>query len=115
MPLNSDAGAGLFAATSGACTVVDSGTCFRSPNYPSNYGRYENCRITVTAHEPVTLSVVFFSTYTSTHRLTVAGVQYSRTSGPDGVQVAAGATITFTSDSSYTSSGFEVCGASSHH
>ena len=96
--------------------MVDNATCFRSPNYPSNYGPNEDCSITVTAHEQVTLSVVAFSTYNSNDRLTVAGVQYSGTSssGPDGVQVAAGATITFTSNNAQTlSSGFEVCGASS--
>ena len=109
------AGSGLFAVTSGACTVAAGATCFRSPNYPSNYSDYESC--TITASEAVTLSVAAFSVEAETScgfdSLTVNGVQYCSTLGPDGVQVAAGATITFTSDDAITSTGFEICGAHS--
>ena len=91
--------------------VADDATCFRSPNYPSYYDNNGACTITVAAHEQVTLSVTSFSTEAGYDFLTVAGVQYSGTSGPAGVEVAAGATIAFTSDGSVTGSGFEVCGA----
>jgi hypothetical protein len=104
------AAGGLFEIASGACTVASSATCFRSPNYPSDYAINQQC--TITAREQVTLSVVVFSTETGYDNLTVNGVQYSGTSGPGGVQVVAGATITFTSDGLMASSGFEVCGAS---
>jgi hypothetical protein len=97
---------------SGLCTVASDAMCFRSPNYPSDYNNNDNCAITVTAHEQVTLSVVAFNTESGWDRLTVSGVQYEGSSGPDGVQVAAGASITFTSDWAQTRSGFEVCGAS---
>ena len=107
------AGAGFFTVDSGLCTVASDATCFRSPNYPSNYNDHDICRITVTAHEQVTLSVVAFNT--EWDGLTVAGVWYSGTTGPDGIQVAPGAAIIFTSNDWYTSSGFEVCGACLPH
>jgi hypothetical protein len=101
---------------SGSCTVDDSAMCFRSPNYPSNYSNYESCTITVAASEAVTLSVEAFSVeaapFCGYDSLTVNGNMFCGTSGPDGVQVAAGATIIFTSDDSVTSTGFEICGTS---
>jgi hypothetical protein len=102
-------GAGLFAVESGACTVSNSAMCFRSPNFPSNYDNYQQCTITVGWR--TRLSVTAFSTESSYDPLTVNGMPYSGTSGPDGVWVAAGTTITFTSDGSSTRSGFEICGA----
>jgi hypothetical protein len=94
--------------TSGLCTVASGATCFRSPNYPSNYDINQQCSITVTAHAQVTVSVIAFST--GYDYLTVNFVRYDGTSGPEGVQVAAGSTITFTSDYSEVSSGsFEIC------
>jgi hypothetical protein len=101
------ADAGSFVVSSGYCTVDTNGACFRSPNYPSKYGSYERC--TITAHEAVTLSVTAFDTESGYDVLTVNGVQYSGTTGPGGVQVSAGSTITFTSDGGYEYSGFEIC------
>jgi hypothetical protein len=98
--------------TSGACTVASDATCFHSPNYPSNYGNNQQCTITVTAHAQVTLSVTAFTTESGYDFLTVNGVRYDGTSGPEGVQVAAGSTIFFTTDYSVVRSGFEICGAS---
>jgi hypothetical protein len=98
----------LFVVASGACTVASTATCFRSPNYPSAYGNSQACTITV--NEAVLLSVTAFSTESGYDRLTVNGVQYSGTNGPGGVQVAAGSTITWTSDSSVTRTGFQICG-----
>ena len=100
----------LFVVDSGLCTVDSSAACFRSPNYPSNYGDNQQC--TITAHEAVTLSVTAFSTESCCDALTVNGVQYCGTSGPDGVQVVADSTIAFSSDSVGNRTGFEVCGAS---
>jgi hypothetical protein len=95
----------------GPCTLANSNTCFRSPNYPSNYGIYESC--TITAQVAVTLSVTAFSTEADGCQydyLTVNGNKYCGTTGPGGVQVAAGSTITWTSDVNTGGSGFEVCG-----
>ena len=97
--------------TSGLCTVASDATCFRSPNYPSNYDINQQCIITVAAHEEVTLSVTAFTTELGYDYLTVNGFRYSDTSGPEGVQVAAGSTIDFSSDFSVIRSGFEICGA----
>ena len=102
-------GEGLFAVTSGACTVASDATCFHSPSYPANYSNYQQCTIIV--HEDVTLSVTAFSTELWYDYLTVNGEQYDGTSGPEGVHVAAGSTIYFASDGAVTSSGFEICGA----
>jgi hypothetical protein len=96
----------LFVVDSGPCTVDSTATCFSSPNYQSTYGNLQQCFIT--AHEAVTLSVVAFSTESWYDELIVNGVQYSGTTGPDGVQVAAGSTITWRSHS--TGAGFEICG-----
>ena len=95
---------GLF-TTTGDCSVT--GDCFRSPNYPSHYGDSQSCTITV--HSGGILSVSAFDTEKNYDKLTVNGVVYSGSSGPSGVSVSAGATITWLSDSSSTSSGFEIC------
>jgi hypothetical protein len=102
------AGAGSFVVDSGPCTVDSTAACFRSPNYPSNYANSQLC--TITTHEAVMLSVTAFSTEAGFDRLTVNGVQYSGTTGPDGVHVSAGSTITWTSDGSVRGAGFEICG-----
>jgi len=163
------AGFGLFTVTSGACTTTSDATCFVSPNFPDNYGSNQNCNIHVAASEAVTLSVAAFTTEFCCDPLTVNGVRYRGTEGPDGVQVcvcvcdeprslrtvlsgernpiavlrlrtaipprmgmgigashthlipfrvglvqvAAGETMTFTSDSILSHPGFKICGASS--
>ena len=89
--------------------IDDTATCFRSPNFPSNYGNNENCSITV--RDAVALSVEAFDTESGYDFLMVDGVQYDGTSGPENADVAAGTIITFTSDGSVTRTGFEICGA----
>jgi hypothetical protein len=112
------AGEGLFVVNSGLCTVASDATCFRSPNYPSNYSNNQWCTITVAAHAQITLSVTAFDVeYHSTCAydwLKVngpLGQKYCGTYGPEGVQVAAGYPIYFASDYMATRSGFEICGA----
>ena len=95
---------GVF-STTGDCSVIDD--CFRSPNYPSHYGDSQSCTITV--HSGGILAVNAFNTESRFDKLTVNGVVYSGSSGPSGVSVSAGATITWLSDSSSTRSGFEIC------
>ena len=36
-----------FSVTSGPCTVTEGGACFRSPNYPDDYGSSQECEIAV--------------------------------------------------------------------
>ena len=95
---------------SGACTVTSDATCFRSPNYPSNYGNNQHCNITVAAHEHMMLSVVAFDLEQhpscSWDALTVNGVKYCGTSVPDDVMVAPGGIIAFSSDEVVPMSGF---------
>jgi hypothetical protein len=55
--------------------------------------------------------VTAFSTESGYDKLTVNGVEYSGTTGPGYVQVAAYNAITWTSDFSSTYSGFEICRA----
>jgi hypothetical protein len=94
----------------------------RSPDYPYPYGNFRACTFTV--HAAVTLSVAVFNVEPHPtgscdyDAVTVNGNRYCGTSGPDGVQVAAGATISFTSDDDNWRLGskwyrFEICGASS--
>ena len=111
------AAGGLFEITSGDCTVANSATCFRSPNYTSNYTNrrtllnHNTQQCIITAREDVTLSVEAFNIHQYAY-LTVNGNYYSGTSsGPGGVQVAAGATITITSYYYGSYSGFEICAA----
>jgi hypothetical protein len=102
--------------TYGDCTVASSATCFRSPNYPSNYGIDQLC--VITAREQVTLSVTAGEFNLEENPtcdwdyLGVDGTKYCGATGPEGVQVSAGSNITFTSDASVTFAGFEICGAS---
>ena len=123
---------GAYFTAGGGCTTNSDGTCFYSPNYPSNYGGWASCSITVAAHEAVTLSVVSFDVEAWVHSdygasdesnddyLRVNGIQYYGTAGPDGVEVAAGDAIYFTSgrdyleylDAPHGNSGFAICGAS---
>ena len=49
-----------FTASEGPCTVDSTGTCFRSPNFPSDYDNNQAC--TITALEAMTLSVTEFET-----------------------------------------------------
>ena len=79
--------------TSGACTTTSDATCFVSPNFPDNYGSNQNCNIHVAASEAVTLSVAAFTTEFCCDPLTVNGVRYRGTEGPDGVQVCVRACV----------------------
>jgi len=104
-------GAAVWSAT-GPCTVSEDGSCFRSPNYPNNtYNTNDYCIIT--AEQTAVLRVTEFATEEVYDALTVNGNAYSGFSGPEGEVVLAGATITFSSDESFTLTGFEICAVSS--
>ena len=72
-----------------------------------NYGYYESCYIYVTS--ATTLDVQSFSTESSYDYVTVNSISYSGSYSPDGVAVSAGNYIYFSSDSSISYSGFEIC------
>jgi hypothetical protein len=99
-----------FQVTFGACYTVYGATCFRSPNYPNYYGATQTC--TIRANEAVRLSITYFNTEACCDKLYVNGYPYSGTTGPAGVQVAAGGVMTFSTDGSGEAAGFEICGAS---
>ena len=104
------ADAAIFVA-SAPCAVSADTACFRSPNYPYAYNSSQQC--TIQANQNVQLSVSAFSTEADYDFLTVNGVQYSGDGvnrGPVGVSVAAlTSNITWESDGSVVSTGFEIC------
>eukprot|EP00976_Prorocentrum_cordatum_P116078 1196111-Prorocentrum_minimum.AAC.2 len=95
--------------TDGPCTVYNIGAtfCFRSYNYPADYGNLERCAFQATCD--VVLSVTAFSTEADLDMLSVNGVQYSGTTGPEGVIVRAGLYMTWTTDLTRKDTGFEIC------
>ena len=98
-----------FTVTKGGCLIC-APNCFCSPGYPDAYGRNEDCAIDVDWQG--TLLVEHFETEANGDVLNVNGNEYSGTSSsssPAAVQVAAGTTITFTSDSSSHYNGFKIC------
>ena len=97
----------IFSISSGSCFLSDDGTCFNSPNYPSDYDNYGNCTIGVLGQTQ--LSVTAFSTESGFDRLTVAGIQYEGYVGPGDVLVNIGDSVSWYSDGSVTRSGFKIC------
>jgi len=88
----------------GPCSVL--GDCVQSGNYPEDYGDSERCVIKMP--QPSVISFTTFSTEASYDVLTVNGVGYSGTSSADTAVVAWG-NITWSSDSSVSSGGWELC------
>jgi hypothetical protein len=58
------------------------------------------------------LQVSTFNTESCCDRITVGGTSYSGSSGPSGVSMSAGQTMSWYTDGSVTSSGFTICGTS---
>ena len=79
--------------TTGECSASES--CVSSPNYPANYGNSEAC--TITPQASGTLSVTSFSTESGFDHLTIDGVWYDGTTGPDGVSVSPSTSMSWTS------------------
>ena len=93
-------------ATTGDCVVTDE--CISSPNYPNDYGNSEACTITP-QRSKIVLSVTSFETESCCDYMTIDGVQYQGTSGPDGVVVTPGTSMTWYSDGSISSAGWKIC------
>jgi len=82
------------------------GNCIQSSNHPSNYGNSEECTIQITGGS-ISLSVDGFNTEATWDKLTIGGRPYSGTSGPASGSYTG--TITWSSDSSVTRSGWRLC------
>eukprot|EP00662_Eupelagonemidae_sp_cell21_P057413 gene57413-biopygen20563 len=102
---NPPTAAPAFTST-GSC-VVDS-DCITSSGYPGNYGSRENCDIT--PQRSGALVVESFITESVTwDKLTVAGIPYGGSNGPNGVVVGTTTTMTWVSDGSVEKKGFRIC------
>ena len=100
-----------FSITSGACRAC--GNCFYSPNYLAGSGydndAYHNCDIAVL--QDGWLDVETFDVESYWDDLTIDGVAYDGTVGPQGVQVTTSSSITFYADymNNYNEDGFHIC------
>lgn len=88
---------------SGNCVRGTDG-CVNSPNYPLNYGDSQQCNFTMPAWN---LRVEEFNTEASYDKLTINGLFYAGTVGPDNV-IPTGFLI-WSSDGSETSTGWKIC------
>ena len=102
-----------FSISTGSCTASTTGACFRSPNYPNNYGGDEACTITVSGYGSARATA--FATeanydYVTIHGQTFFGTRSNLGPSGSGIPVATGDTISWKTDSSNMQSGFEICG-----
>jgi hypothetical protein len=107
LPAHPTGVANAFSVSSGSCRTNSDGSCFYSPHYPGYYGNSQTCSITVGAN--TLLDPQAFNTESGYDWLTVNGVQYQGTTGPTGVLVTAGSTISWRTDGSVTRTGFAIC------
>ena len=98
-------GTGSWALTSGSCTI--DGSCVMSPRWPGFYGNNGRCEITVASGGVVTAES--FATESGYDYITLAGVRYEGSSGPQDVSVTAGSVLTWYSDGSQTRAGWRIC------
>ena len=101
--------ASMFEIESGKCTAV--GACFYSPGFPNVYSRHQSCDIAA-LDDGVLIVESFEVEYHATcayDDLTIDGVQFCGTTGPDGVSVTSESNITFSSDGYVVGGGFEIC------
>ena len=93
-----------FTTTRSRCTAE--GACVKSPHYPDDYDRFDDCVIDV--EKDGVLDVEAFDLEDGYDFLTVNGANYTGTNGPDGVAVKAGDEMEFKSDQNGQSSGFNI-------
>jgi hypothetical protein len=98
----------LFVIVTGSsfCHVTANLTCVTDGI--GGHGNAESC--TITAQSDLLLTSAYFSTESGFDYVTVGGVGYSGTTGPDGIPMVAGSTISWASDGSVTAGGFTLCG-----
>ena len=101
-------GSGLgWHVASGPCVKTPDG-CITSDNYPQNYDTNVFCEITVQQPLLGSVSAVAFSSEEDRDKLIINGVEYhGDVRGPQSVTPTA--TITWTSDSGSTTSGWKLC------
>jgi len=96
---------GSWVVTGSGCGVT--GDCVSSNNHPANYGNREECSIQLNGD--VAISVQAFDTESGYDMLTVGGVRYSGTDGPQSGSYSG--VISWSSDVSVTKSGWKLCKA----
>ena len=69
----------------------------------------DNEQCTAVALTALTVTTQTFDTEAGFDSITIGGTVYSGSSGPSGVSMAAGATLTWLSDSSATAAGWTLC------
>ena len=89
---------------SGDC--VSSQNCVTSGNFPSNYGNRERCSVATPAGF---ICATSFHTESGFDKFIVSDTEYDGTSGPQDVPVNAGDVLIWTTDSSVTRKGWEIC------
>ena len=91
------------------------GNCVCSSNYPGDecaatstaegqYSASQSCQVAFVGS--VVLQVHLFDTESCCDKMTVGGIQYKGTAGPDGVSASS---LSFVSDYSVQKSGFKIC------
>ena len=89
------------------CQLTNGGTCVSDG--VGNHANNERC--TVRAIRSLYATATYFQTESCCDRITIGTSQYAGTTGPANVQMAAGATMSWSSDGSVTSGGFIICGS----
>lgn len=89
---------------SGDCTEDSATRCVSSQNYPLDYGNNQACTISLGFPE---IRVVAFNTESTYDKLTVNGIEYAGTAGPNGVTPET--EIVWASDFSAARSGWQIC------
>lgn len=101
-----------FAVSSGPCTTTADGSCFRSPNYPDEYGALEDCEIAVISGAGFARATTF-ATESSYDFVSVDAVEYSGSGGTlasSGVPISDTVAIAWHSDDSEQRGAVEICG-----
>ena len=100
-----------FRVDSGPCELVEGGVCVGRPN---GYSNSEECSITVSGSMTLGACPVFH-TEAGYDMLVVDGREYDATNCPRGVELSRGDQITWISDGSVASDGWEICAATSNN
>lgn len=101
-----------FSVTSGPCTTTADGSCFRSPNFPDEYGALEDCEVAVVSGAGFARATAF-ETESTYDYFSVDEVPYSGSGGTlaaTGVPISDTTTIAWHSDDSDQRGAVEVCG-----
>ncbi|KAK3286714.1 hypothetical protein CYMTET_5744 [Cymbomonas tetramitiformis] len=101
----------LLTVISGLCQTSSEGTCLQSPNYPADYNTNDNCEVSIDGEG--VLHSLSFDTEQNYDNFFVGSTIYTGPEGPNGHEVNSSVVLRFSSDSSITKSGFEVCVTSS--